>query len=368
MKTNLVKGSGVMIRNSKKVFAGLLSLAVFSLFAVTANAANDLPSNNNGARDKQIMPIRETMPIGDKQVENQSYYNSFTGTVKKITDVEGVDGSKHMLVENAEGGIANFAVSTDTYLANAIEITEGSTITGYFEANAPMILIYPAQYNIKVVTANQPKDENTMVDLFDKDLVSADHSLRLNKSDQTTVVSQDGKAFEGELANRKLVVSYGASTRSIPAQTTPTKIVVLFEKALPPIHQLKDEEMATMIGDVSSMEVVVNDKIIKAPAAFINEGGKVMVPLRAIAEALDYDITWNNKLKSIMIGEVASLKVGEDNYKNSGATSIQLGAPPQLVGNNAFVPLSFFKTVVGMNHAYVFEGQIVISNDEAIME
>ncbi|AJS61622.1 hypothetical protein UB51_18330 [Paenibacillus sp. IHBB 10380] len=359
---------------SKKLFAGLLSLAVFSLLAVTANAANDLPSSNNGVQAKEIVPIKEimsineTMPIGDRQVENQSYYNSFTGTVKKISDVEGVAGTKYVLVENAEGGIANFVISTDTYLANVIELAEGSTITGYYEANAPMILIYPAQYNVKVITANHPKDENIKVDLFDKDLVSADHSLQLNKSDQTTVVSQDGKAFEGELTNRKLVVSYGISTRSIPAQTTPTKIVVLFEKEVPPIHQLTDEEMSTMIGDVSTMEIVVNDKIIKAPAAFINEGGTVMVPLRAIAEALEYDLTWNNKLKSIMFGEVASLKIGEDNYKNSSATSIQLGASPQLVGNNAFVPLSFFKTVVGMNHAYVFEAQIVISNDEAIME
>ena len=91
-----------------------------------------------------------------------------------------------------------------------------------------------------------------------------------------------------------------------------------------------------------------------------------MVPLRAIAEALDYELKWNAADKSVQLGQGISLKIGEDNYIYIRTAPIQLGTAPALVDGTAFVPLSFFKEVVRMNNAYVFEGQIVINNHEEL--
>lgn len=247
----------------KKVFAGILSAVVLSFSTVPAFAASTeefktIPMSSEGNKAKQ------------------PYFNSFTGTVKKMSDFKGVKGSKIVLVENEEGKEANIILSDDTYIANDEKITEGSVITGFYNANAPMLMIYPPQYNAEVVVVN--KDENIKVDIFDKDLISSDQSLKLNISDDTEIILQDGKAFKGELANRKLVVTYGVSTRSIPAQTTPTKIVVLFEKAVP------------VPGNTFEMDKVNDDKKAKTPVSYTNEKGTVVVLPRTIVEALGIDV------------------------------------------------------------------------------
>jgi hypothetical protein len=336
---------------SKRILAGLLTAAVLSLNTVTAFAANTdnlIPTGNTNQ-------ITEASPLKMELLSLEKFkFGSFTGKVKTVTDFEGVEGSKFVLVESSDGSEANIIISKDTYILNNAAIAVGSVITGYFDANAPMIMIYPAQYNAEVVVADN-KDQCIKVDIFDKDLLSSDQFLKLNISDATEIILQDGTAFKGELANRKLVVTYGASTKSIPAQTTPDKIIVLFEKETASTNQL---------GDVSVMNIIVNNKKIEAPAAYTDVKGNVMVPLRAIAEALGYDVTWNNELQRAFLGKDISLSIGSDSYTYMKMAPIQLGTAPTIVEGRTFVPLSFFKEVTRMNNAYVFESQIVIDNEE----
>ncbi|WP_207653574.1 hypothetical protein [Clostridium peptidivorans] len=211
----------------KKISAGVLSVAVLSLSSSTAFAAGKENFKHGGCIDlvKRVMPISSKM-----NPEKQCSFNSFTGTVKKVTDFEGSKkGSKYVLVEDAEGKESNVIISKDTYIVDNEKIEVGSVITWFYDANKPMLMIYPPQYNAEVVVINN-KGQNVKVDRFDKNLVSYDKSLKLNISEDTEVILQNGKPFKGELKNRKLIVMYGPSTRSIPAQTTPTKIIVLFEK------------------------------------------------------------------------------------------------------------------------------------------
>lgn len=341
------------MKNLRKVTAGALSVAVLSLSAITALAAN---ADN--------IKVGEIIPISDKvDKEAKSFFGSFKGTVKEIRNFEGVEGSKFVLVEDEKGGMANFVVSKDTYFVNDAEIAVGSVITGFYEAGLPMIMIYPPQYQAKVIAVDS-EGQNIKVDRFDENLISQDNELKLNISDKTEIILQDGKKFEGELANRMLVALYGPATKSIPAQTTPDKVVVLFERAVPPIHELTPEEKAGLMGDVSTMDIVVSNKKIEAPAAYTDEKGTVMVPLRAIAEGLELDVAWDGEQQSIRLGKGISLKIGEDNYNYMKTAPIQLGTAPVLVGDKTFVPLSFFREVARLNNAYVFEGQIVIDDNE----
>ncbi len=339
----------------RRIIAGasLIAILPFSSFAAFGSG-EALPTYDDLKQRGEIIPIGAEI-----NKEAHSYFSSFTGTVKEIRDFEGVEGSKFVLVEDEAGGQANMIVSTDTYYINDQEIKVGTEVTGYFETDAPMIMIYPAQYNVKLVSVDY-KDQNIKADLFDENLLSRDKELLLNISEDTEMITEDGKAFEGKLENRKLVVYYGATTRSIPAQTTPTKIVVLFEKAVPPILELPD------LSKVSEMEIMVNDKKVEAPAAYAKEDGTVMVPLRAIAEALKFDVIWNEADKSIFLGKRISLKIGEDYYTYMKTAPIQLGTAPELVEGDTYVPLKFFKEVASMNNAYVFEGQIVINDGEVM--
>ena len=281
-------------------------------------------------------------------------YNHIIGKVNDIRDRDDEGKSKLVSIENEEMGPANIIISEDTYILDDKGITVGTTIKVYYDATKPMILIYPPQYNAEVVVVvENEEDHNVKFDIFDKNLVSIDNTLKLNISKETEIILKDGTDFEGELADNKLVVIYGVSTKSIPAQTTPYKIVVLSET--------KEE---TPILDVSDMDIIVENKIIKAPNAYTSGQGAVMVPLRPVAEELGYKVVWNGELGSVTLGQYISLKPGDDNYVSRDGEIIPLEYAPSLVDGNMFVPLNFFREVMGLNNAYVFEGQIVIDNGE----
>lgn len=212
----------------KRGFTGMLSLAILAASTSTAFAA----SKDNLKLINYIKLIGKVVPISSEVKEEKQYkFQSFTGTVKKVTNLEGAKKDlKYILVEDEEGREANIIVSKDTYILNNEKIDIGSVITGFYDADKPMIMIYPPQYNAEVVVIFN-KDQNIKVDRFDKDLVSSDRSLKLNISKDTKIISQDGKPFKGNLSNKRLVVVYDVSTKSIPAQTTPIQIVVLSKKS-----------------------------------------------------------------------------------------------------------------------------------------
>ena len=123
------------------------------------------------------------------------------------------------------GGIANFVVSPTTYFVDQAMVAVGDRVTGYYDTNAPVPLIYPPQYRALVIVKHTPS-QNVKVDYFDSQLVSSDGQLKLNLSPYTQILLPNGQAFSKNIGNRNLIVIYGPATKSLPAQTTPFKIVV----------------------------------------------------------------------------------------------------------------------------------------------
>jgi hypothetical protein len=203
---------------------------------------------------------------------------------------------------------------------------------------------------------------NLKVDLFDKDMVSSDNILKLNLSEETKITLRDGTAYDGDLSDRKLLVKYTVSTRSIPAQTNPSHIVVLSTEAEAPETTPVVEDHLGM--DISKMDIVVSNQIIAAPAAFADAKGTVMVPLRAMTEALGYTVHWEQASRQVSLGESISFKIGEDQYQTASQGTVSLGTPAVLKEGITYVPLKFFKSVLLMKNAYVFEAQIVVDNEE----
>ncbi|GKV68623.1 hypothetical protein NCCP2716_11210 [Sporosarcina sp. NCCP-2716] len=156
---------------------------------------------------------------------------SFTGTVTHIEDIPVGQHTesecyKRFTVEQGADQTVDFTVAPTTYFADHAVIATGDTVTGFYDADAPAILIYPPQYSALVISKETP-GQFVMVSQFDEQLTSTDGSLQLNLADDTPIVLPNGQPFNGSLANRDLIVTYGRTTRSIPAQTTPSRIVVL---------------------------------------------------------------------------------------------------------------------------------------------
>ena len=157
-------------------------------------------------------------------------FYSFRGTVTMINDFftnQNSEGCYKLIsVDNGLGTSVNFVVSPRTYFVDHVMVSVGDQVTGYYDGNAPALLIYPPQYQAIVMVKNDPY-QNVKVDYFNSELESSDGQLRLNISPYTQIVLTNGQLFSRSPANRDLIVIYGPVTASIPAQTTPYRIIVL---------------------------------------------------------------------------------------------------------------------------------------------
>lgn len=339
----------------RKLLVTAISIALLASSSVSVGAlAADVPDTSNAAAQAGS----HALPVGDV---SDGYFAFFGGIVQKIEKRGGTQDLTNVMVISDSGSEAYLVLSKDTYVSGTLAV--GAKATGYYDKNAPMIMIYPPQYSVEAVIVENG-GQNSKVDVFDKDLTSSDNGLKLIISDKTQILSQDGTVYSGTLANRKLAVFYGISTKSIPAQTSPDKVVVLYDRVTSLPSTTTQEEMIAMLGDVSAMDIVVENKKITAPGAYINKQGTIMVPIRAIAEALGHEVNWVHETRTVLIGKDISLSIGQSSYYNKATALLLTATPPELTNSLTYVPLSFFRDVVGVTNAYLFEGQIDIDNGE----
>jgi len=280
--------------------------------------------------------------------EQRSYYISLTGKVTGIHTAQ--NGLKHLIMAGEGDSEFHFVITNDTYIAEDAKLEIGAELTGFYEADAMMIMIYPPQYAVKAITG---KNEGFVkADLFDDELVSRDKTLKLNVDENTQIIDADGGKFEGRIKGRKLLVYYSQSTKSIPAIATPSKIVVLEKK----------EYHIFNPGGITIFPIVVENKVLENAAA-IDIDGVIYVPIRAVSEALSKKVTWNEADKSVMIDDNVKLTIGSCEYL-AGNETITLNNVPIIKGDRTYVPLNFFSDVLKLNNAYAFEGQVEINNFE----
>lgn len=159
-------------------------------------------------------------------------FQAVSGRVTAITDF--MMGPNDMMtgcyklftVEGRNGSIVNFVVEPSTYFVDHVLVKVGDQVTGFYDADLPVPFIYPPQYRAVVMAKNQV-GQFFEVDYFDNRLVNSKGTLKLNLSRQTKVVLENGQAFTRNPGNRELIVVYSATTRSIPAQTTPSQVIVM---------------------------------------------------------------------------------------------------------------------------------------------
>lgn len=190
-------------------------------------------SNKISANETQNNIITGTTGCTCGNVDNNttptmpnSRYLGLQGIVTNISNLNDDGCTKLFEVRDQNGRITNFVITPSTYFINQANITRGMSITVFYDADAPAVLIYPPRLQAVVVASNN-LNKNVKVDYFDSNLLSQDKALQLNIDENTEVILENGQTFTGNLGNHYLVVIYTASTRSIPAQTTPEKIIVL---------------------------------------------------------------------------------------------------------------------------------------------
>lgn len=151
-------------------------------------------------------------------------YVPVEGTVQNLSPMRGAC-CEQLLTLATSNGIVTFVISPETYIANNLMIRRGMRLVAFYDANLPVPLIYPPRYQAEIVSLLS-RNETAAVNFFDRNLLAEDNSLQLRLSPTTNIVTSNGQRFSCSPGNNLLLVYYTNTTRSIPPQTTPHRIVV----------------------------------------------------------------------------------------------------------------------------------------------
>ncbi|MBQ8185184.1 MAG: hypothetical protein IJ036_05300 [Lachnospiraceae bacterium] len=152
-------------------------------------------------------------------------YATVIGTITRITNQER-DCCERMISLRTDQGTVNVLLTADTLVVDSRTLQVGMRIAAFYDFNAPVPLIYPPQYRALIIAVLQPGDQ-VFIGLFNRNLVSADNTLRLQMGPRTQITTGNGQNCRCCPENHTLLVIYTNSTRSIPAQTTPRRVVVI---------------------------------------------------------------------------------------------------------------------------------------------
>lgn len=147
------------------------------------------------------------------------------GTIQSIQPVRNNCCQRNLTIRT-QTGIVNVIVGSDTYVIRNITFRVGMSVTAFYDANAPVLTIFPPQY-YAVAIGRRTSNETIAMNFFNRNLVAEDNSLQLNIARSTQIITANGQPFNCDVRNRVLIVFYQTTTRSIPPQTTPSKIIVM---------------------------------------------------------------------------------------------------------------------------------------------
>ena len=305
-------------------------------------------------------------------VETASYISVDVTVVKTDSDVDGIiKTTTDVNNKDDQNNTVNLKITDDTLVYDNLgnkkalsDLTDGSKITVFTGSYEPTPLILPVQYTANIIIINGDKEGNVNADTYladEEGYTNAANTLKIAAADDTKIVDKDEKEYKGDLDKNDLIVFYGASTKSIPAQTTPTKVVVLGENEFA-LKQIEAAKNATP-APTAAPETTVAPEVTEAPqvsyAGLVNvvigdknvsdvyaKDNTTMVPLREVAEAAGFTVTWDAENRAVILNDgVYSLKIGENSYVKGKMMPLTLSAAPEIVNDLTYVPAEFFAEV-----------------------
>ncbi|KGR79490.1 stalk domain-containing protein [Ureibacillus manganicus] len=274
----------------------------------------------------------KTLIMGDGEIQTISIDESLE--IAKFLQIEGIiseiseEMNGNFLVTVGGEQPFNFYFDDKTIildnLGQKVELKEGMKFTAYVDSNKPMIMIYPPRYSPEVVIVKTEEAGTVQQDQFDENFLNKNKDLVLNLNDETPIYNLSGKKLsKTDIINKNVLVFYTVSTKSLPAQTSPSKIIVL---------DPSNEELAYKIAEFDNYEV----------------NGVKMIPLRLIAEQLGYEVEYTGKGAILSKGPVSyTITIGEKMYGYNKALRNFSEAPALLEYGKTYVPFELLEMLVG---------------------
>ena len=295
----------------------------------------------NSMKMKKIVPLAlsallvGTVTVGAQQsdetingTEVMQQSAAFVQTTGKISSIELLSDDSKRYYHDSEDNPFHFLIDNSTIIldkkGNVVDLKQGDSVTLFMPADQPMIMIYPPLYSPAVIIVGEVSESNFVkVAQFDENIVSEDNQLKLNISDDTIIVNKKGeRVSKDEVTKQNAIVIYGSTTKSIPEQTTPYKIIVF-----PKIEETPEasEILDALIGK-----------------DFYEIEGKKMVPLRKVAEGLGYKVEATANGAIVSKGTLAyTITRGEKTYSYNKSLRQFEVAPALLEYGKTYVEYDF---------------------------
>ena len=149
---------------------------------------------------------------------------SCSGTIQTVMPSPDICGAYTILMQT-DNGSPCIHVTPQTYVVDCVPLRPGMQVAAFHDTT-PLPPNQHSAYPTILVTVSR-KEEHIVLDRFDHTLTAQNHSLHLNISAQTDIQTANGQRFTCHPGNRILLVYYSVATKSLPAQTSPRKIIVL---------------------------------------------------------------------------------------------------------------------------------------------
>ena len=241
-------------------------------------------------------------------IQENEMKNEYTSKIGEITEINKEGDYYSILVGTPLDGV-RYIVDNSQMIIDAktlgflqpSELKEGMEITVVVSKNAPMTMSLPPMISDQVAIIVNSSERFVNMSYFDETLVNEENTLALNIERGAYIINTTGEKrifTEDDIKNNSVVVIYTSSTRSIPAQTTPSMVLIL-----------PNNEVAKEIEEPRMMESeVVQYKSV-----------------RDVAMECGYDVTWDNETKSVTLvkGEnVIVLTVGQAECIYNGSIKV----------------------------------------------
>lgn len=389
----------------KKLFKNILTISMAStIISGTIVLANSNMENNNFfemeddfdayyeslnipefSDDEFTMPegvtIPELPPMEDEGVIMNglngmdilsNMYLSQTGTVGSIEYVN--YNHFEILIENESGGL-RFIINSDTRIIDRetakyvtpTDIVDGMELTVIYNASTPTAMsIPPFIGSVTGIIANSDKGK-VLVGSFNENLLNIDSMIQLNialdsnettddlENSYTTVMSSLSGArimvTEDTIKHGNSIVFYDNTTKSIPAQTTPTHI----------FHIPDDfEESGVVTGggqidayDGSNDPVALGDyeghlgdpipENIEVTTPYDYDQNAKFIAVRSEAEAKGYNVLWQGfDLPIIVENEIFYIEInlGSNVYSVNG-NDYTANKNAEIIGGSLYASINF---------------------------
>lgn len=270
--------------------------------------------------------VETTETVADTAAEETVGYSTLKGTITAVTVNE--DSTARITFQSEERGEIIFNEASDCMVIidgavkTLADLKEGMTATIVMDDFAPMTMSLPPQTSgAAAIVVDGETPTTTVVEKFNDELVGGDVKLIIDETVQILDIRGTRQILTADdIKGHKAIAVYGASTKSIPAQTTPYLVVIL---------------------DNAEETTEATDTTETTKTSDADKAADTVLPLRATLEEMGYTIEWTSNDAPIVITKDdvnLSVSIDSDTVVVDGDMAYQLSSDVTIVDGVTYIP------------------------------